>query len=265
MKNIHKIDDNIYITSNEEIKEGDWYLVSGGVGLKMGVYKSDGNTAINDWNKKIVLTIDQNLIKDGVQSINDDFLQWFVKNPSCEEVEVEIEPMFPMYSTFIQSIDNPPFYGNLKRKIIIPKEEHPKQDYSGVHLRHCYQGEYEDGCKYGEDDCPAKPLEPKQETLEELKTNLDRLPFSELVKEFAKYYEKVPIIEATSSQTTSDKWKEYQEWLNEVPEISDEEIKKQANIHGYEEHSFFTAATSNQKRLSWIAACKWYREQLKTK
>jgi hypothetical protein len=46
-------------------------------------------------------------------------------------------------------------------------------------------------------------------------------------------------------------------------EISDEEIKKQANIHGYEEHSFFTAATSNQKRLSWIAACKWYREQLK--
>jgi hypothetical protein len=44
-----------------------------------------------------------------------------------------------------------------------PKEE-PKQDYSGVHLRHCYQGEYEDGCKYGEDDCPAKPLEPKQET-----------------------------------------------------------------------------------------------------
>ena len=72
-------------------------------------------------------------------------------------------------------------------------------------------------------------------------------------------------------QTTSDKWKEYQDWLNEVPEISsqteisDEEIKKQANIHGYEEHSFFTAATSNQKRLSWIAACKWYREQLKTK
>lgn len=51
----------------------------------------------------------------------------------------------------------------------VPKEE-PKQDYSGVHLRHCYQGEYEDGCKYGEYDCPAKPLqEPKQEnTLEEV-------------------------------------------------------------------------------------------------
>ena len=46
---------------------------------------------------------------------------------------------------------------------------------------------------------------------------------------------------------------------------SDEEIEEQANIHGYEEHPSFTAATSNQKRLSWIAACKWYREQLKTK
>lgn len=32
---------------------------------------------------------------------------------------------------------------------------------SAVHLRHCYQGEYEDSCKYGEEDCPAKP---KKET-----------------------------------------------------------------------------------------------------
>jgi hypothetical protein len=45
------------------------------------------------------------------------------------------------------------------------KEE---QDYSRVHLRHCYQGEYEDGCKYGDNDCPAKPLEkPKEETIEQ--------------------------------------------------------------------------------------------------
>jgi hypothetical protein len=27
----------------------------------------------------------------------------------------------------------------------------------GVHLSHCYQGDYLDTCKYGEDDCPAKP------------------------------------------------------------------------------------------------------------
>jgi len=29
----------------------------------------------------------------------------------------------------------------------------------GVHLRHCYQGEYSDSCKYGDEDCPAKSRE----------------------------------------------------------------------------------------------------------
>ena len=28
---------------------------------------------------------------------------------------------------------------------------------SGVHFRHCYHGENEDNCKYGYDNCPAKP------------------------------------------------------------------------------------------------------------
>jgi hypothetical protein len=77
--------------------------------------------------KKVILTTDPDLIADGIQAIDDDFLEWFVKNSSCEWVEVEIKPMFPMYSTFIESIDNPPFYGNLERKIIIPQEE-PKQE-----------------------------------------------------------------------------------------------------------------------------------------
>ena len=36
----------------------------------------------------------------------------------------------------------------------------------------------------------------------------------------------IKVTNSTSSQTTSDKWKEYQDWLNEVPEISDEEIEK---------------------------------------
>ena len=26
----------------------------------------------------------------------------------------------------------------------------------GVHATHCYQGEYETSCKYGDDDCPVK-------------------------------------------------------------------------------------------------------------
>lgn len=39
--------------------------------------------------KKIILTDDKNLIKEGVQSIDDEFLEWFIKNPSCNNVEVE--------------------------------------------------------------------------------------------------------------------------------------------------------------------------------
>ena len=67
---------NIYITSEEEIKEGDY--------VTNGKYLSE---AINEWWTnfyignpdleadywKIILTTDQDLIKDGVQAIDDEF------------------------------------------------------------------------------------------------------------------------------------------------------------------------------------------------
>ena len=65
--------------------------------------------------------------------------------------------------------------------------------------------------------------------------------------------------ETTSSQTTSDKWKEYQDWLNEVPELSDEEIEKEGWKYCYENK------ISLKNIVPWINACEWYREQLKTK
>jgi hypothetical protein len=141
---------NIYITNDEEIKEGDYmYDIDGDVGKAIG---SDMKEF--EGNKKITLATDLDLIADGVQAIDDDFLEWFVKNPSCESVEVVNE-----IQSYKSDRSEKWVY---EYKIIIPKEE-PKQDYSGVHLRHCYQGEYKDSCKYGEDDCPTKPLEePKQ-------------------------------------------------------------------------------------------------------
>jgi hypothetical protein len=125
---------NIYITSDEEIKEGDY--------VTNGKYVSQ---AINEWWTKfyignpelkadywkIVLTTDQELIKDGVQAIDDNFLEWFVKNPSCEEVEFEnIECQ--MWSLIGCDKDDvgccgKPFKGY---KIIIPQEE-PKQEETG--------------------------------------------------------------------------------------------------------------------------------------
>ncbi len=44
---------------------------------------------ITPYDFKIILTTNNLLIKDGVQAIGDEFLEWFVKNPSCEFVNVE--------------------------------------------------------------------------------------------------------------------------------------------------------------------------------
>ena len=72
---------NIYITSDEEIKEGDWVITSTNDILEWAkVFQPIG--------KKIILTTDQYLIKNSLQAIDDEFLEWFVDNPSCETVEV---------------------------------------------------------------------------------------------------------------------------------------------------------------------------------
>ncbi|MFY8160828.1 MAG: hypothetical protein ACOVNU_05820 [Candidatus Kapaibacteriota bacterium] len=184
---------NIYITSDEVIKEGDWACHVGITNDKYQIIRCNipNNVSIQEHWNKIVLTTDAELIKDGVQAINDEFLEWFVENPNCEFVETHIlklctncgqqhcdnrdcmgykdEPKYLIsYSenTTKRIITYCDGYIVNTEEIIIPKEE-PKHEYSGVHLRHCYQGEYEDGCKYGEDDCPAKPLEePKQEEID---------------------------------------------------------------------------------------------------
>ncbi|MEI7510348.1 MAG: hypothetical protein WCJ62_12900, partial [Flavobacterium sp.] len=67
---------NIYITSDEEIKEGDWYLDT----TVNVLFKNDRLFLNGTGYKKTILTTDQDLIKDGVQAIDDEFLEWFVKN-----------------------------------------------------------------------------------------------------------------------------------------------------------------------------------------
>jgi hypothetical protein len=103
-KNSGAVNQNIFITNNEQIKEGDAYITKHGEickshnGSKILLFKTD---------KKIILTTDPDLIKDGVQAIDDEFLEWFVKNSSCERVEVEKGCV--LY--------------DFKYKIIIPQEE----------------------------------------------------------------------------------------------------------------------------------------------
>lgn len=100
---------NVYITDDSEIKKDEYYL-----GEDNNIYCLI--TSVNFNGKKIILTTDLDLIKDGVQSIPYEFLVFICKNPSWDEVEVEkIEGRYVDYNG---NIHNPISY-----KIIIPKEE----------------------------------------------------------------------------------------------------------------------------------------------
>lgn len=76
-----KLAKNVYISSDEETKEG-WYINKS----TNQIIKRLGYD--ENW-KYIMLTTDQDLIKNGVQAINNEFLEWFVKNPTCENIYVE--------------------------------------------------------------------------------------------------------------------------------------------------------------------------------
>jgi hypothetical protein len=119
------INQNICITNSEEIKEGDWCV---------DTYKLKNNhNPIFKWSdkfkvdaKKIILTTDTNLIKDGVQAINDEFLEWFVKNPSCEWVEVDTYAKKIGVETDANGYREMDVFA--KNYIIIIPQEKPKQE-----------------------------------------------------------------------------------------------------------------------------------------
>jgi hypothetical protein len=75
---------NIYITSDEDINENDYIITKDGRLVQVSYLLSEDLEGAS----KVIITTDKELIKDGVQAIDDEFLEWFVKNPSCEFVEV---------------------------------------------------------------------------------------------------------------------------------------------------------------------------------
>jgi len=142
---------NIYITSNEEIKDvrphkDKWQLEKEQILNKFPNYLTDLSEC-----KLIILTTDQDLIKDGVQAIDDEFLEWFVNNPGCEKVEVEkdqyIDKTISDTEVFTDYI------------IIIPQEE-SKQELN----LNCFD------CNKSLQDCTCieDTINMKQEKLEEL-------------------------------------------------------------------------------------------------
>ena len=155
MKNLYKIEDELYIvSSSEKIKEntqtfkqglnGDWFYNT--------IYNFIARTGdITPYDFKIILTTNKLLIKEGVQAIDDEFLEWFVKNPSCEGVEIFIDTM----GCVLENCNANPC---INYKITIPKEE-PKHFIeckctNALQAENCIRN-----CGHGE--------EPEQETLEE--------------------------------------------------------------------------------------------------
>ena len=125
------INQHLYITSDEEIKEEDWVIAIEGI-WKNTITKITGTPITDVW-RKIILTTDYDLIKDGVQVIDDEFLWWFSENPSCESVEIENKKVLvgwePDYTYEDLGIDGSKNVYHNFYKIIIPQEE-PKQECS---------------------------------------------------------------------------------------------------------------------------------------
>jgi hypothetical protein len=179
---------NIYITSDEEIKEGDWFYNT--ISLKPEPFKAcengDGYVNCSEYShyridcKKIILTTDPKLIKDGVQAIDDEFLEWFVNNPSCEEVEVEEEDYSQKCrecgeyvkrgyicnrGCFMKSGNFIPTDKNIKYKIIIPQDEAKQRAKNYMSLKGALEPN-QIKCYCGHTTyCDCSPLdEAKQET-----------------------------------------------------------------------------------------------------
>jgi hypothetical protein len=194
------IPQNIYITSDEKIKEGDWFFNGENV-----LQASRITDIIIDtkglWSKiktssRVVLTTDQDLIKDGVQPIPDEFLEWFVKNTSCESVET--------YSLGVKN-QLTGESGHYKYEIIIPQEK--------------------------------------------IKTNLEKLPFPQLIEEIAEYYNVVPLVEEPKQETLEEAAERiYREYPNNPLDKPDWRYNRDVNCF--------------KKRKAFIAGAEWAAEKM---
>ena len=157
---------NIYITNSEEIKEGEYGL------SRLGEIIKFHSGYDYRYYAKIILTTDQDLIKDGVQAIDDEFLEWFVKNPSCESVEIDTYSKKIGVETDTNGYREMDVFGKDYR-IIIPQEETKQENRKVCKCKRAYENPLSEICSlcwnelYPNEKDEIKEedlLEPKQET-----------------------------------------------------------------------------------------------------
>jgi len=238
----------IFITSDEAIKEGDWcfYLNNlGGGNIVCQAYKhsedkrmlfdngkhnrkiGEGITPLMCECKKIILTTDQNLIADGVQAIDDEFLEWFVKNPSCKEVKIGEGTRYE--DEWIDNEDGGEIYQHQYccYKIFIPQEE-PQQIK-------CYCGH----TTY----CDCSPEEPRDVILG-YKTSLDAQMLNSQYVDFSN-----PNADKISSaSTTSMKQETLEKGVDKYFKLSHSRLKNEQQ--------------KEYERELFIAGAKWQAERM---
>lgn len=115
---------NIHITSDSEFVR-DEYITDGIEVMKATPKLVDAQGLVDrrDW-KKIIITTDPELINNGVHPIGEEFLKWFVENPTCIKVEV----VYGLFNPMGRQVDPNDLGQNhskcvWKYKIITTKEE----------------------------------------------------------------------------------------------------------------------------------------------
>lgn len=130
----------MYIVSNEEIEdhtESCWCLDTKDKSIKY--YEKSSQSLYNYISyRKIILTTDHSLFKEGIQDITEKFLKWFVKNSNCDFVNIELYLRTAQSYNYTNDEDGELYeYNCTGYKISLPQKEITKIKCHCNHNRFC--------------------------------------------------------------------------------------------------------------------------------
>lgn len=79
---------HFYIISDEKVKGKDWCVNVKDGTIHQYIEDHDISESKGSYTKKIILTSDRHLINQGVQELSNEVIEWLVKNPKCEVLDI---------------------------------------------------------------------------------------------------------------------------------------------------------------------------------